>query len=60
MNKIKEFINNVRSEMKRVTWPTKEQLMGSTVIVMIVWIMLSVYVFTADRILQSIVKMFLV
>ncbi len=58
--KFKEFLSNVKSEMKRVTWPTKDQLIGSTIIVVIVWIMLSIYVFTSDRILQYIVKQFLV
>jgi preprotein translocase subunit SecE len=59
ITKFKEFLGNVKSEMKRVTWPTKDQLIGSTIIVVIVWIMLSIYVFTSDRILQYIVKQFL-
>ncbi len=58
--KTKEFIMNVRSEMKKVSWPTKDQLIGSTIIVVILWIMLSIYVFTSDRILQYVVKQFLV
>jgi preprotein translocase subunit SecE len=58
--KTKEFLNNVKSEMKRVTWPSKDQLIGSTIIVVIVWIMLSIYVFSSDRILQYIVRQFLI
>ena len=58
--KSKEFLNNVKLEMKRVTWPSKDQLIGSTIIVVIVWIMLSIYVFSSDRILQYIVKQLLV
>lgn len=46
--------------MKKVTWPTKDQLIGSTILVVILWIMLSLYVFTTDRVLQYIVKQFLV
>ena len=46
--------------MKKVSWPSKDQLIGSTIIVVILWIMLSIYVFTSDRILQYIVKQFLV
>ena len=60
ITKTKEFISNVRSEMKKVSWPSKDQLIGSTIIVVILWIMLSIYVFTSDRILQYIVKQFLV
>ncbi len=60
INRIKEFLSSVRSEMKKVSWPTKDQLIGSTIIVVIVWILLSLYVFTTDRILQYIVKQFLV
>ncbi len=46
--------------MKKVTWPSKDQLIGSTILVVIMWIMLSLYVFSTDRVLQYIVKQFLV
>lgn len=59
MGKITEFFENIKTEMKKVSWPTKDELMGSTGVVMVLWILLSIYIFTSDNILQYIVKQFL-
>lgn len=45
--------------MKKVTWPGREELTGSTGVVMVLWLLLSAYIFTSDNILQMIVKYFL-
>lgn len=59
MGKIKEFFANVQMEMKKVSWPTRDELIGSTGVVMVLWIILSIYIFTTDNVLQYIVKQFL-
>ncbi len=59
MGKIKEFLANVQMEMKKVSWPTRDELIGSTGVVMVLWIILSIYIFTTDNVLQYIVKQFL-
>mgnify|MGYP001435441493 CR=1 FL=1 len=59
MGKITEFFENIKTEMKKVSWPTKDELMGSTGVVMVLWLLLSIYIFTSDNILQYIVKQFL-
>lgn len=59
MGKITEFFANIKLEMKKVSWPTKDELMGSTGVVMVLWILLSIYIFASDNILQYIVKQFL-
>ncbi|HMW34336.1 preprotein translocase subunit SecE [bacterium] len=56
MNRIKEFFMSVQTEMKKVSWPTREELMGSTGVVMVLWLILSLYIFTSDNVLQAIVK----
>jgi preprotein translocase SecE subunit len=45
--------------MKKVSWPTREELLGSTGVVMVVWILLSLYIFASDNVLQYVVKQFL-
>ncbi len=59
MRRIAEFFENIKLEMKKVSWPTKDELLGSTGVVMVLWILLSIYIFTSDNILQYIVKQFL-
>ncbi len=59
MNKISEFFENMKMEMKKVSWPTRDELLGSTGVVMVLWILLSIYIFTSDYVLQQIVKQLL-
>lgn len=42
MNKIVTFFNEVKAELKRVTWPTKDELVGATVIVCFVVIVFAI------------------
>jgi preprotein translocase subunit SecE len=50
--KVKEFVHAVQSEMKKVTWPTREELRGSTIVVIVTVIILSVFIGVVDRILS--------
>jgi preprotein translocase subunit SecE len=33
MNKVMTFINEVKAEIRKVTWPGKDELIGTTIIV---------------------------
>jgi preprotein translocase subunit SecE len=35
MNKVMTFVNEVRAEIRKITWPTKDELVGTTIIVCI-------------------------
>ena len=35
MNKVMTFVNEVKAEIKKVTWPTKDELIGTTIVVCI-------------------------
>jgi preprotein translocase subunit SecE len=35
MNKIMAFVNEVKAEIRKVTWPTKDELIGTTIVVCI-------------------------
>ncbi|MCD6308900.1 MAG: preprotein translocase subunit SecE [Candidatus Latescibacteria bacterium] len=48
----KRFLKEVRSEMKKVTWPSWIELKGSTVLVIIVAVFFSVYIGLVDFILS--------
>lgn len=56
MKKIKQFIEDVRVEMKKVIWPEKDQLINSTVIVIIVSAIFTLFIFFADTIISRIIK----
>ena len=50
--KIASFIKEVRTEMTRVTWPTREELKGSTIVVIVVTLGFSIFIFFVDNILK--------
>ncbi|MBU2445398.1 MAG: preprotein translocase subunit SecE [Bacteroidetes bacterium] len=54
--KIINFFSDVVKEMKKVTWPTKDELKESTVIVIVTCVILSAFVYLIDMILNNIIK----
>lgn len=54
--KIKKFVNEIVSEMKKVSWPTKEQLRESTIVVIVMTGIITVFTFVVDEIMTYILK----
>ena len=48
IQKIQAFFQDVRAEMQKVTWPTRDELMGSTAVVLTTMLILSVFIGIAD------------
>jgi preprotein translocase subunit SecE len=46
--KIIDFFNGVVKEMKKVTWPTKDELKESTIIVIVVCLILAAFTYAVD------------
>jgi preprotein translocase subunit SecE len=47
------FLSEVRNELKRVTWPSRQEVYATTVVVILVSIFFGVYLFTLDYGLNS-------
>ena len=48
VNKIKEFFRDVKVEVKKVVFPTREELIGSTWVVIITVIVISLFLGVVD------------
>ena len=48
INKISQYFNGVQLEMKKVTWLSKQEMLGSTIIVGIFSILISIFLFVID------------
>lgn len=46
--KIIDFFNGVIKEMKKVTWPTKDELKESTAIVIVVCLLIAAFTYAVD------------
>ena len=57
--KIAKFINDVQVEMSKVSWPSQNELVNSTIIVAVVSILFTIYIFAADFVLSWILGLFI-
>ena len=48
IQKISQYFNGVQVEMKKVTWLSKEEMLGSTVIVCVFSVMIALFLFFVD------------
>ena len=46
--KTKEFIAEVRSEMKKCSFPTREEVVGTTIVVIITSVVFAIFLWGAD------------
>jgi preprotein translocase subunit SecE len=62
LTKTKEFLSEVRTEMRKVSFPTRDEVMGTTVVVVVTSVIFGIFLFLADRLIiwgyQGIVKVF--
>ena len=59
INKAKTFILEVRAEMQMVTWSTREELIGSTAVVLMTMVILSTFIGISDLVFSNTLKIFL-
>ena len=57
LNKVKNFFSEVRAEMGKVTWSTREELAGSTTVVLMAMFILSSFIGVADFVFSHILSM---
>jgi preprotein translocase subunit SecE len=53
--KIIGFVTDVTKEMKKVTWPTRSELQDSTIVVIAVCSVISVFIYAVDWVVNKII-----
>ena len=56
MNKVATFINEVKAELKKVSWSTRRELINSTIIVIVSVAILAVFIGFCDLLWSNIIK----
>jgi preprotein translocase subunit SecE len=59
MQSFQRYVRDVIAELKKVTWPTWEELKGSTMVVIFFSVVMGFYIAVVDFSLSKIVKTFL-
>jgi len=55
-NKVAGFFKEVQGELKRVSWPSREELIGSTIIVIVLTFILAAFIGGVDFILSMVIR----
>ena len=51
------FLREVRQELAKVSWSTRQELIGSTVVVIVVTLIIGVFIGTIDLILSQLLSL---
>ncbi len=52
INALTEYVKDVRVEMSKVSWPTRKELQESTLVVIVMVIVVSIFIGIVDRVLS--------
>ena len=56
MTKAIQFLSDVKGEVQKVTWPSKKEAMGGTVVVLVVVFFTAVFLGLVDMVLSKVVE----
>jgi len=56
MNKAGEFLGQVKAELQKVTWPTRKETYGTTMVVIVLVLMVAVYLWVIDTGLSALIR----
>jgi preprotein translocase subunit SecE len=59
IKKIRKFFEEVQFEMKKVSWPTWDELRGSTYVVLSLSVLVALFLFIVDLILNQLIAIVL-
>ena len=54
--KVTEFLQQVKAELQKVTWPTRKETYGSTVVVIVLVLMVAVFLWVIDTGLSALIQ----
>jgi preprotein translocase subunit SecE len=54
--KIAEFLQQVKAELQKVTWPTRKETYGSTVVVIVLVLIVAVFLWVVDTALSALIQ----
>jgi preprotein translocase subunit SecE len=56
LDKIKKYVKETIAELRKMTWPTKDELIGSTIVTVVVSVIVAVFIGLVDQGLTFIIK----
>jgi preprotein translocase subunit SecE len=56
MTWIREYLENVIAEMEKVNWPSRDELISSTLVTIVATLIISGFIFLADQVIQRVLR----
>lgn len=53
MEKLTKYYKETAAELRKMTWPTKDELIGSTIVTIVVSLIVAIFIGLVDRVLQA-------
>jgi len=56
MNKVAAYMHEVSKEMKKVSWPSRQELTNNTILTLVASLLISLIIFGQDQIISRILQ----
>ena len=56
MNKVSAYMQEVSKEMKKVSWPSREELINNTILTLVASLLIALIIFGQDQIISRILQ----
>ena len=53
--RIRNYLTGVRGEVARVTWPTRREVISLTVLILLMSVVITLYVFVVDQVVLTLI-----
>lgn len=50
------YLQEVAKEMRKVTWPTQKELISNTMVTIVATLVISLFIFGADRVISTVLE----
>jgi len=56
--RITHYLKGVRSEVDRISWPTRSEVISFTVLILLLVVLLTIYIWGVDTVIQAVIRFF--
>ena len=57
IEKVTKYFNDTIQELRKVAWPSKDELIGSTIVVVVMSLLVSIFIGVVDQVLNKLVNL---
>ncbi|MCX6095788.1 MAG: preprotein translocase subunit SecE [Candidatus Bipolaricaulota bacterium] len=55
--RVKNYLSGVRSEVARVSWPTRKEIISLTALILLLIVVMTIYIWGVDTVVQGIMRL---